>query len=96
MARYALLLKFTDKGIAAIKDSPTRASEFAALATRAGAKVEAQFWLLGEYDGLIVLSAPSEEAVTALALQLGSRGFVRTCLSRAYDEGEFRTTLGKV
>lgn len=96
MVRFVLFLKFTDKGIAAVKDSPTRASEFAALASRAGARVEAQYWLLGEYDGLIVLSAPSEDAVAALALQLGSRGFVRTCQCRAYDEGEFRTTLGKV
>jgi uncharacterized protein with GYD domain len=96
MARFALLLKFTDQGIAAIKDSPTRAGEFATLAAKAGARVEGQYWLLGEYDGLVVLSAPAEETVVALALQLGSRGFVRTCLCRAYDEGEFRATLGKV
>lgn len=96
MVRFVLFLKFTDKGIAAIKDSPTRASDFAALAVRSGAKVEAQYWLQGEYDGLIVLSAPSEEAVTALALQLGSRGFVRTCQCRAYDESEFRSAVGKV
>jgi len=96
MARFALLLKFTDKGIAAVKDSATRAGDFASLAAKAGAKVEAQYWLLGEYDGLIVLSAPTEETVTALALQLGNRGFVRTCLCRAFDEGEFRAVLGKV
>ena len=96
MARFALLLKFTDKGVAAAKDSPTRAAEFASLVAKAGGKVEGQYWLLGEYDGLIVLSAPAEETVTALALQLGSRGFVRTCLCRAYDEGEFRALLGKV
>jgi uncharacterized protein with GYD domain len=96
MPRFALLVKFTDKGIAAVKDSLTRATDFKALAAKAGAKVEAQYWLLGEYDGLAVLSAPAEETVTALALQLGSLGFVRTCLCRAYDEGEFRSILGKL
>lgn len=96
MARFALLLKFTDRGVTAIKDSPTRAGEFAALAAKAGVRIEGQYWLLGEYDGLIVLSAPTEEAVATLALQLSSRGYVRTSLYRAYDEGEFRATLDKV
>jgi uncharacterized protein with GYD domain len=96
MARFVLLLKFTDQGIAAAKDSPTRAGEFAALAARAGARVEAQYWLLGEYDALAVVTAPSEETATALALQLSARGFVRTRVCRAYDEAEFKAVLGKV
>jgi uncharacterized protein with GYD domain len=95
MARFALLLKFTEKGAASIKDSPARAAEFRNAAAKAGVKVEAQYWLLGEYDGLAVLSAPAEEAITALALRLGALGFVRTCLCRAYDEGEFRAIAGK-
>jgi uncharacterized protein with GYD domain len=96
MVRFVLLLKFTDQGIAAAKDSPTRAGEFAAAAGRVGARVEAQYWLLGEYDALVVMTAPDEETVTALALRLSGRGFVRTCLCRAYDEAEFRTVLSKV
>ncbi len=96
MARFILLLKFTDQGIAAVKDSPARAGEFAALAARAGVRIEGQYWMLGEYDGLVVIAAPAEETITTLALQLGSRGFVRTCLCRAYDEAEFRAIVGSV
>jgi uncharacterized protein with GYD domain len=94
MSRFVMLLKFTEKGIAAVKDSPTRASQFKALAAQKGVTVEMHYWLLGEYDGMVVLSAPSEEPITALALHLGSLGFVRTCLCRAYDEGEFKGILG--
>ena len=96
MGRFVLLLKFTDKGIAAAKDSPTRAADFSAAAGRMGARVEALYWLLGEYDGLAVVSAPSDETVTALALQLAGRGFVRTQVCRAFDESEFRGIVGKL
>jgi uncharacterized protein with GYD domain len=96
MARCVLLLKFTDKGIAAIKDSPARADAFREAVAVAGAKVEAQLWMHGEYDGLVILSAPDEATLSALALQLGSRGFVRTTVCRAFDEAEFKATLTKV
>ncbi|MCC6421038.1 MAG: GYD domain-containing protein [Gemmataceae bacterium] len=96
MVRFVLLLQFTDKGLGAVKDSPTRAHEFADLAARAGARIEAQFWLTGEYDGLVIVSAATADAVAALALQLSSRGFVRTHLYRAYDEAEMRAALAKI
>jgi uncharacterized protein with GYD domain len=43
-----------------------------------------------------VLSAPTEEAVTVLTLQLASKGFLRTCLCRAYDESEFKAIATKL
>ena len=96
MARFVVLVQFTDKGVTAVKDSPTRAAQFKALATKRGVDVEAHYWLLGQYDGLLVLSAPAEETITALVLHLASIGFVRTCLCRAYDESEFQAILGKI
>lgn len=96
MPRYALLLKFTDKGIANIKDSPNRADAFRAAAKKVGATVEGQYWLLGKYDGLVVMSAPDEAAATALALSLGQLDNVHTMLSRAFDETEFKAIVGKL
>jgi uncharacterized protein with GYD domain len=93
MARCVLLLKFTDKGIAEVKNSPARADAFRELAAKAGAKIEAQLWLHGEYDGLVIVSAPSEDIVSALALQLGSLGFVRTSICDALTEDEFKAAL---
>ena len=46
----------------------------AALVAQAGARVEAQYWLLGEYDGLVVVSAPEEDTVIALAAAFGIGG----------------------
>ncbi len=96
MPRYAMLINYTDRGIAAIKDSPARAADFKNAAAKAGVTIEAVYWLQGPHDGLVMLSAPTEESISALALQVAGKGFVRTCLCRAYDESEFKGIVAKV
>jgi uncharacterized protein with GYD domain len=96
MASFVMLLKFTDQGITTVKDSPARAAAFRAAAAKAGATVTAQYWLLGEYDGAVVFTAPDEATATAVALGLGALGNVRTCLCRAFDEAEFKAIVAKV
>src|SRR5437764_15282059 len=95
MPRYVMLLKYTDKGISNIGDSPKRADAFRALAAKHGAKVETQLWTMGEYDGLVVLTVADESAMAALALGLGKLDFVRSTTMRAFDEGEFQALLGR-
>jgi uncharacterized protein with GYD domain len=96
MVRYVLLLKFTDKGINQIQDSPGRAEAFKKAAAQAGATIEAQFWTLGKYDGVIVFNAPDENVGVALALNLGKLGFVRTSTLRAFQADEFKNLLTKM
>jgi uncharacterized protein with GYD domain len=95
MARFVMLLKFTEKGLANVKESPARAAAFKAAATKAGASVEAQYWLLGDFDGIAILNAPNEATATGAALNLAALGNVRTCLCRAFDEAEFKSLLAK-
>ena len=95
MARFVMLLKFTEKGIAHVKESPSRAAAFRSAAEKAGATFEGVYWLLGEHDGLIVFSAPDEARATSLALNLGAQGNVRTCLCRAFDETEFKAIVAR-
>ena len=96
MNRYLMLLKFTAKGIAAIKDSPKRATAFRAAAKKAGVTLEAQYWTLGAYDGVIVLRAPDEATAVGLAMSLGKAGNVTTCTLPALDEKAFKAGLGKM
>ena len=93
MPRSVLLLRFTDKGIAQVKDSPKRADAFRELAGKMKVKIESQLWMHGQYDGLVVMSAADPESLSAVALQLGSLGFVRTEICHAYDEAEFKKML---
>jgi uncharacterized protein with GYD domain len=96
MARYALLIKFTEKGITHVKDSAKRGAAFREMASKAGVKVEGIYWLLGEYDGLAILNAPDESTAAAVALSVAALGNVHTCLCRAFDEAEFKEVLKKM
>ena len=96
MPRFVMLVNYTDKGIAAIKDSPTRAGAFREMVAKHGGKVEQQFWCMGAYDGAVVLTAPSDEAISTIALALGQLGNVRSTTLRAFDESEFQAILKKM
>ncbi len=96
MIRYAVLLHFSEKGLAAVMNSIERAEEFKKIAAKVGAEVESVYWTLGSYDGLFVLSAPDEETAAALVLKLGRSTSVRTCMLRAFTADEFVKVLSKV
>ena len=96
MTRYVVLVNFTEKGIAGIKDSPKRAAAFRASAEKAGATVESLFWTLGSYDGVIVLSAPDDATAAAVVLELGRGNAVRTTMMRAFDAEEFSGVMTKI
>ncbi len=96
MSKHVVLMKFTEKGMANIRQSPDRASAFQATAEKAGVKIETQLWTAGPYDALMVLDAPDEATVTGLVLGLGKAGNVSTCMLRAFDADEFKTVLGKM
>lgn len=93
MARYVSLIRFTDQGVRALKKSPARAAGFRKAAARAGVKVEAQLWLAGSCDGLLVLSGDEKKVLRCLA-QLEALGNVRTETMQAFDAVEFQAVVG--
>ena len=96
MTRYLVLINFTEKGIAAVQDSVQRAQAFDAAASKVGAKIEAQFWTVGPYDGAFVLAAPDEKTAAGLVLTLGKLGTVKTTMLRAFDAGEFTDVVASM
>ncbi len=96
MSRYVVLMKFTDKGLANVNQSPDRATAFRAAAEKAGAKIETQLWTTGAYDALMIFSAPDETTTAGLVLGLAKSGNVSTCMLRAFDAAEFKSVLGKM
>ncbi|MBI4326977.1 MAG: GYD domain-containing protein [Chloroflexi bacterium] len=95
MARYVSLVRFTEQGARAIKQSTRRAQAFRKAAAKAGVKVEAQYWTVGAYDGVMILSADQEAKVLQLLTSLATAGNVRTESLRALDEAEFTALVGK-
>jgi uncharacterized protein with GYD domain len=93
MPRYLSLIQFTDQGIRDIRNSTHRADEFKALVEKSGGKIVDVYWSIGQYDGAVIFEAPSESTATALLLNLGRQGFVRTQTLRVLGEAEFKATL---
>jgi uncharacterized protein with GYD domain len=88
MPAYATLCNFTDQGIRNIKDSPNRAKAAAEAAKSMGARFIGIWWLLGQYDGVLIVEAPDDETVTRLLVMTGMQGHIRTTTMRAYSEEE--------
>ena len=95
MARYITLLRFTDLGARAIKKSAARAAGFRKAAEKAGIIVEAQYWTAGAYDGVLILSADSEQTVLHCLASLGAAGNVRPESMQAFDAKEFGAITGR-
>jgi uncharacterized protein with GYD domain len=96
MARYIMLLNWTEQGIKGAKETVKRARAAAAALEKAGAKLVQGFWTLGQYDLVLIVEAPNDETITALGLQIGMLGNVRSCTLRAFDEKEMEQILKKL
>lgn len=95
MARYVALLKFTEQGAKNIKKSTSRAHAFDKLAAKAGVKVDGQYWTMGRFDGVLILSASDETKVLHLLTLLAALGNVRTQTMQAFVDTEFDEIVGR-
>lgn len=79
MAIYIMLTNLTDEGRRTIKENPERIKEVnKEIELMWGAKVLTQYALMGPYDFVTILEAPSNEIVAKVAVELGARGTIQT------------------
>lgn len=95
MTRYVVLLKFTQEGSKNIKKSTARAHAFDKLAEKASVKVEGQYWTMGRYDGVLILSAADESKVLQMLASLAAQGNVTTETMQAFIDTEFDQIVGR-
>jgi uncharacterized protein with GYD domain len=96
MPTYVVLMNWTDQGVRTVKDTVQRREQADALAERHGARIEQVYWTVGPYDIVAILDAPDDESVTAVMLELGSGGNLRTTTLRAYDREEMSDILQRL
>jgi uncharacterized protein with GYD domain len=96
VATYVVLVSFTEQGIRNIKQTTERAKAVSAAAAKLGIKIKDTYWTMGQYDAVLVADAPNDEAITTLALSVGSLGNVRTHTMRAYSADEMNKILAKL
>jgi uncharacterized protein with GYD domain len=77
MATYIMLTTLTDEGRKTVKANPGRIREVNKEIESFGAKVLAQYAVLGPYDFVNVVEAPDNETIAKISMELGSRGTVQ-------------------
>jgi uncharacterized protein with GYD domain len=96
MSVFIILSSFTDQGVRAVKDTTKRAEKFKELAKQHGATVKELYWTLGQYDIIAIVDAPDVASITALGLNLGMAGNIRTQTLPAFTADDMAKVLAKV
>jgi uncharacterized protein with GYD domain len=90
METYVILGKFTEKGVANIKESPARLEAARKAVEGAGGKWLGFYLTMGQYDYVLITQAPSAQAAASILLATGAQGNVSTQTMRAFTEDEFK------
>jgi len=93
MATYIMLVKYTQKGIENVKQSPARLDAAKKAFKTLGAEIKEFYLVVGQYDIVLLVEAPNDETLAKCALDLASKGSVTTQTLRAFKEEEYRKIL---
>jgi len=93
MAIYVMLTTLTDEGRKTVKQNPQRIKEVNKEVEAMGAKILAQYALLGQYDFVNILEAPDNKTITKVAIELGARGTLQTLTMVALTIDEFISNI---
>jgi uncharacterized protein with GYD domain len=93
MPVYVMLTTLTDAGRKAIQEEPERLRDINKVVEFSGVKILDQYALLGQYDFLNVLEAPSNEAIAKLAIRLSAQGTYQTLTLAAISVDDLIQTL---
>jgi uncharacterized protein with GYD domain len=93
MPTYILLSNLTDEGAKALKAKPKRLQEVNKEIERFGAKVTAQYAVLGPYDFVSIVECPDNETIARVSVELSSRGSVHLLTLPAVPVANFVRNL---
>ncbi len=96
MSAYIALIRFTDQGIAKIKDSPKRLEQARELLADMGGKFLHFYMTMGDYDLVVVYEAPDDACAARFTLTLGAAGNIRTTTMKAFPENAYREIIASL
>ena len=86
MPIFVMLTTLTDEGMKTLKHKPERIKEVdKEVMERFGVKILAQYAVMGPYDFVNIIEAPDNDTVVKMAIELGSRGTIRTLTMPAIE-----------
>ena len=93
MPTYIMLSTLTAEGVQTVKNNPQRIKEVNKEIEQIGAKVIAQWAVLGQFDFVNVVEAPDEKTMAKVSLELSSRGTATYQSLAAIPIDEFITSI---
>ena len=93
MATYIMMSTLTDEGRKTLKERPERLQAVNKEVEEMGARVTHQYAVLGGYDFVNVIEAPSNEVMARISMELGARGTVKITTFPAMGIEEFITMM---
>jgi uncharacterized protein with GYD domain len=95
MARFVILIDWTEQGVGNFKDSVDRYEAAQQQFESMGVRFEQIYWTLGSHDIVSVVEAPDGETLAAALLKLSAAGNLRTTTLRAFNAEEMRGIIAK-
>jgi len=96
MATYVILMRFTEQGVKAVKESPARVKAMYKAVEAVGGRILSIYATMGQYDLVAIAEGPNDEATLLQLLGLGMAGNVRTTTLKAFSMEEFAAVLQKL
>jgi uncharacterized protein with GYD domain len=93
MPHYVSLLRYTQQGIARVKDSPSRLDAARKAAAAAGGKIHDWYLTMGQYDAVLIVEFPDDETCAGFFLSVGAQGNVTTQTMKAFAERDYRKII---
>lgn len=93
MPTYLMLSTLTDEGRKTLKERPERLGEVNKEIEAMGGRVTAQYAVLGLYDFVNVVEAPSNEVIARISVELGARGTISITTLPAMSVSTFTEIL---
>ena len=96
MPHYVILWNWTDQGIRAVKDWPKRLASFKTELEKVGGKLIAEYYIMGQYDSIVIVEAPSDETIMSIVLSDASKGNFRSVTLKAFPISEASKMIEKI
>jgi len=96
MPHFVSLVKYTQQGIAKIKDSPSRLDAAKKAAEGVGGKIHGWYLTMGQYDAVLISEFPSDEAAAKFVLSSAALGNITTETLKAFTDAEYRKICGSL
>jgi uncharacterized protein with GYD domain len=96
METYIILGKFSQQGMAKIKESPARTEAARKAIAAAGGKMIAWYLTMGSYDFVVIAEAPNAAAAATVLLATGAQGNISTETMRCFTEAEFKNMVSQL